>query len=348
MSAFNGGTVTLTTTASNVTASFTGSIAAGVLTASSVSGTLHVNDIVAYTGDLPAFLVVLTVNGGGTYNLTFDGSTVATGITRSSQAMFTVGRTLTFASVPTALTDLTYYSNHTRYVNNLTAPGSLYLNGDIGGPRINTLVPATSTTVTLTFVVGVVSSGDVIEFPLFNRGNIWFPPGDYYISEPIDIGAPRSTSAFASFTGTQGQSIIRGSFDDYLIKRTLPDSQGSFGGGHHISGLTLINSTAGGGGIRIGAALGASVIDCDITADYCINEGNYDDDVAAGGHGWGASLELAIENCTLRALTARRSGSTGIAKAANGPITNCTFMNFDTAARTYGQEGCAAFQGLLF
>jgi hypothetical protein len=115
MSAFNGGTVTLTTTASNVTASFTGSIAAGVLTASSVSGTLHVNDIVAYTGDLPAFLVVLTVNGGGTYNLTFDGSTVATGITRSSQAMFTVGRTLTFASVPTALTDLTYYSNHTRY-----------------------------------------------------------------------------------------------------------------------------------------------------------------------------------------------------------------------------------------
>jgi hypothetical protein len=348
MAAYNHDNILLVTTASNVTASFTGSITNGVLTTSGMGGTLSVNDIIAYTGDLPVFLVVLTVNGGGSYNLTFNGVTTATGITRGSQSMFGVGRTLTFANVPGQLTDLSYYSNHARNVNDLTTPGSLYLNGDLGAPRINTSVPATSTTVTLSFVVGVVAAGSTIEFTLANKGTIVFPPGEYLISEPIDVGAIRFTQSYFVFEGTTGETIIRGNFVEYLIKRGLPDSQGSFGGGHLFQGLTLINEAAGGGGIRIGAALSGAIRDCDITADYCINEGNYDDDVLAGGHGWGASLEYSIKDCLLRPYHARRTGSTGIAKAANGLVANVTFTDFDIAARTYGQEGCAVFVGCRF
>src|SRR5690242_11000182 len=174
-----------------------------------------------------------------------------------------------------------------------------------------------------------------------NRGLLYFPPGTYYVSGPIDISQSLS---FVGLLGHAGASTIIGNFGDYIIKRYLASTE-AWSGGHTIEKLTIINSHVNGGGIRIGACVGAAIRDCDITANFGINTVN-NDGLIEGGY-WG-SLEISIDNCNFRAYNALASGSFGIARSANGPTTNCTFNNFDTGMRTFGGQGTMQIYGCSF
>jgi len=178
-----------------------------------------------------------------------------------------------------------------------------------------------------------------------SRGCLYFPPGTYYVSGPIDIS---TTSTTVYILGSMGASTLVGNFADYVIKRYFlgPDLGGS---GHVIEKLTIINSNALGGGIRIGGCVGAAVRDCDITANFGIDTDNSDVFGPPGGPGaYWYSVEVSIENCHMRAYTALATGSTGMARGGNGPTSNCTFKNFDTALRTYGGQGAHNYFGCYF
>lgn len=184
-----------------------------------------------------------------------------------------------------------------------------------------------------------------------NRGKLYFPPGIYYVSGPIDISTPVSS---VHVLGHIGASTIVGNFADYVIKRYRATTFAT-GTPHIIEKLTIINQHARGGGIRLGMCVGAAIRDCDITANFAISTDNSDvfgppgDELAFEGPGaYWYSLEISISNCNLRPYSALAANSTGIARGANGPTTNCTFTNFDTAIRAYGGQGCMTFQGCYF
>jgi Pectate lyase superfamily protein len=178
-----------------------------------------------------------------------------------------------------------------------------------------------------------------------NRGVVYFPPGAYYVSAPIDIS---TVSSFVNFLGCLGLSTIIGNFSDYVIKRYL-DGSNAVSGGHVVEKLTIINQHASGGGIRLGVSVGAAIRDCDITANFGIDTDNSDVFGPPGDPGayWG-SLDISIENCNLRAYNALASGSTGLARDSNGPTINCTFKDFDTAYRTFGGQGGQSVLGCYF
>jgi hypothetical protein len=178
-----------------------------------------------------------------------------------------------------------------------------------------------------------------------NRGKLYFPPGTYYVSAPIDIS---TLSSFVHLLGDMGASTIVGNFADYIIKRYLLGSNAQ-SGGHIVERLRIINRHASGGGIRMGVSVGAAIRDCDITANFCIDTDNSDVFGPPGDPGaYWYSLEVSISNCNLRSYSALAAGSTGLARGANGPTTNCTFTNFDAAIRAYGGQGGMTFQGCYF
>src|SRR6185369_5203541 len=55
------------------------------------------------------------------------------------------------------------------------------------------------------------------------RGTIYFPPGAYYVSAPIDFSAPSDVDSgpFLRLLGEMGLTIIVGDFADYVVKRSL-------------------------------------------------------------------------------------------------------------------------------
>src|ERR1043166_9138989 len=131
----------------------------------------------------------------------------------------------------------------------------------------------------------------------FYRGTVYFPPGTYYVSAPIDFSAilsPLDTGPFVQFVGELGLSTVVGDFSDYVFKRGI-DSTPRWQGGHCIEKLTIINRHTGGGGIRLGACEVCAIRDCDITADIAINDDNTDAFIDSGNTN--GSFELVIENC---------------------------------------------------
>lgn len=182
-----------------------------------------------------------------------------------------------------------------------------------------------------------------------NRGTLYFPPGTYNVSRPIDISDTDATHhTYICLLGQMGLSTITGNFADYIIKRYLLGSN-AVSGGHIIEKLTIINQHASGGGIRLGVSVGAAIRDCDITANRGITTDNSDTYGPPGDPGaYWYSLETCIENCQLRAYSALASGSIGLARGANGPTTNCTFNDFDKAFITYGGQGLIPIQGCYF
>ena len=214
MAAFNAGRITLTVTGSNQTASFTGSVSGANLTASSVTGTINVGDTITDNNvNLPRFVTILSGPGGGAGVYVLSSSIGPI----SSQAMFTVNNTLTFASVPTAIS--------TQYIaqdlNNLLALG-LPIGQNPGFPNANVDCPTpastTSTTVTMRFVTGVVQVGDVIQFDLANRATVYFPPGTYTVSAPINFFVFTNSNCNCHFAGEMGLSTITGNFADYVFE----------------------------------------------------------------------------------------------------------------------------------
>jgi hypothetical protein len=206
-----------------------------------------------------------------------------------------VGNTITFASVPATITSR-------MFATDVTNPSALTESGAF-------VVSITGTTVTLRSIVeGAVHAGDVLTFNIFNKGKIYFPPGTYYISAPIDVSPAEDGSGqvYFQFIGELGASTIVGDFADYIIKRGLSTNGNSWGGaGHIVEKLTLINRNANGGGIRMGACVGAAIRDCDITANFGINTVNSDTEFTDGVNTFfSGSLEVTIDNCNLRAYNA--------------------------------------------
>lgn len=87
-----------------------------------------------------------------------------------------------------------------------------------------------------------------------NRGTIFFPPGTYLVSAPIDFSGPNiitGTNVIVSFVGVLGASTVIGNFADYVFKRALNDTNG-FSGCHTVENLTVINANANGGRHSLG------------------------------------------------------------------------------------------------
>ena len=169
------------------------------------------------------------------------------------------------------------------------------------------------------------------------RGTIYFPPGNYYVSQPIDFSG---ANIGAFFRGEFGASTVTGNFPDYVFKRALGDTAGD-SSGHIVENLTIINTHANGGGVRMGAAVGAAVRNCVITANQGINTAS--NDTQAGV----ATQEGNIENCTL-SPGSNVTGSNGILSVSDGPILNCTVTGYETGARFWGQAGSQNVLGCRF
>lgn len=327
MAAFNKGQISLVTTASNIISSFTGSISGTNLTVSAVSsGTIGVGEGVVSSGFSTHITSQTSGTPGGVGVYVVDvNQTVASG------SMKTVTPTMTFASVPATVV-------FAMYAIDVTTPTAF-------ADTFPIVLATTATTVTLSYIVGVVNSGDTITFNISSKGTLYFPPGAYYVSAPIDISA---FGTFINFLGCMGASTIVGNFGDYVIKRYLLGTNAT-SGGHVVEKLTIINQHATGGGIRMGVCVGAAIRDCDITANYGIDTDNSDVFGPPDGPGayWG-SLDITIDNCQFRAYNALASGSTGLARDSNGATLNCTFKDFDTAYRVFGGQGGQSVLGCYF
>lgn len=179
-----------------------------------------------------------------------------------------------------------------------------------------------------------------------NRGTLYFPPGTYYVSGPIDISGHNTVGV----TGEFGASTIVGDFADYIFYRGTPgDSSATYTFGNAVENLILINNHAGGGGIRLGECVGAAIRNCDITADHCINTDERDFPVVGGGgSAYFGSLEVSVDNCHCRSRNPLAVGSFGFARGADGPTNNCSFKNFDTGMRMFAGQGAMTIQGCYF
>ena len=207
----------------------------------------------------------------------------------------------------------------------------------------------TSTTVTVGNLPGTVLSGQTVTFNLSIKGTIYFPPGTYKISAPIDVSCREDgqNQTYWNFLGCLGASIITANFADYIFKFATINNGNSWSDNRRvIEKLTLVNTNVAGGGIRLGCSICSSVRDCDITANFGINSTPYD--TPSPGDNYSGSLEMCIDNCNFRAHDALLTGSFGSARCANGPTINCTFKDFETGARNFAGEGSMHYQGCLF
>lgn len=182
-----------------------------------------------------------------------------------------------------------------------------------------------------------VQPGDQIQFTLVNRGTIFFPAGNYFTSQSLDMSGANDTVVLL---GVGAASQITGNFADYVIRRQTTDTDGS-GGGHDIQKLAVVNTNPAGGGIRWGRCSQLIIRDCFVTANLGINTAS--SDTVAGVSSIGGS----IENCVL-SPGANPINSIGIMSVTAGPIRNCTMTGFATGAMTWGQEGGQSFQGCQF
>lgn len=173
-----------------------------------------------------------------------------------------------------------------------------------------------------------------------NRGTIYFPPGTYRVSQPIDFSGVAVSS---HWLGNLGASTIVGNFADYVLKRGINDTD-SQSGGHVVEKLTVINSHPNGCGIRLGQSVGAAIRDCVVTANQGINTANTDNKIANAY--WG-SLEVSIENCTV-SPGANTAGSQGILAFADGPVLNCRIVGFDVGMKIWGGQGAQVIMGCYF
>jgi hypothetical protein len=174
------------------------------------------------------------------------------------------------------------------------------------------------------------------------RGTIFFPPGTYYVSQPVNVGGvdDPSSGVYADFMGVGGESVITGNFSDYILKRALASTDG-YRGNHNIANLSFVNTHPTGGGIRWGMNVGASIRDCIVTANLGINTAS--DDLVAGV----VSQEVSIENCML-SPGSNPTGSIGIMSVSDGPILNCTIIGFSSGMRLWGQQGGQTVMGCRF
>ena len=216
------------------------------------------------------------------------------------------------------------------YVVDTTTPGNL----DVGV----TVQSTTSTTVTLNGSAASVGSGETITFNIQNKGTIFFPPGNYYIAQPLAFSQYNVDDNFV-LSGVVGASTISGNFSDYIFNRDSTDlfTPGN-SGCHVIEKLNFVNTNATGGGIRFGLCVGGAIRDCNVTANLGINTGNTNEL---------GSLEITIKNCQL-SPGSNPSGSIGLMLLADGPVINCYINGFAKGAICWGNQGGQTLHGCRF
>lgn len=173
-----------------------------------------------------------------------------------------------------------------------------------------------------------------------NTTLLFFPPGTYYVSQPLNFGDINSINTNVSLQGVGPLSVITGNFADYVIKRGANTSGGEEGS-HTISDLAVTNTNAAGGAIRWGLNTGAALRNLLITANLGINTASID----AGGSI--TSQETSIENCIF-SPGSNPTNSIAIMSVANGQIANCSIIGFQTGAMVWGQQGEQMFTGCRF
>ena len=170
-------------------------------------------------------------------------------------------------------------------------------------------------------------------------GTVYFPPGNYYVSGPINFDGSPNANVCIVFLGELGASTITGNFADYILTRTgLGVTEGN---GSVIDKLNIVNTNATGGGIRFGGTIGGAIRNCTITANRGISTYNADTPTYFG------SFEVSIESCTL-SPGVHVSGSQGIATEADGPIINCSIIGYETGLSTAGNEANQNIVGCYF
>lgn len=171
------------------------------------------------------------------------------------------------------------------------------------------------------------------------QGTIYFPPGTYLVSQPINLFLSTLNNLSIVLSGEIGVSVITGNFADYIISRASGNGADIL----VIEGLTITNNNATGGGIRIGGnAAGVAIRDCTVTANQGIS--TYSSD---SGPSYFGAFETIIENCTLNPGS-NTSSSQGIMMQSDGPIVNCSLTNFTVGILAASQEGSMEIAGCYF
>ncbi len=241
----------------------------------------------------------------------------------------TGGDTLHFASVPASIKTISMFAL------NVTNPSSIVLTGIV--------LAIGATTVTVQGISQIVQTGDVITFNVFNKGTIYFPPGNYIVSQPINWVIEQADRVTALWLGEFGASTITGNFADYVISR---GGDGSSNANENVvENLNIVNTNAAGGGIRLAMTTGGAIRNCSITANKGINTVGLDDRSILGAYF--GSFEISIENCKL-SPGSNVSGSQGILAMANGPIMNCQFIGLEFGIQTFGGQGAQNIMGCYF
>ena len=166
-----------------------------------------------------------------------------------------------------------------------------------------------------------------------NRGIIYFPPGNYYVSQTISFEGsnPGNDNVNAIFLGEMNISTVTGNFTGFVFDRPA----GTGANTTVFDKLTVVNTNATGGGIRLGGTTGSAIRNCNVTANQAIS--TYNGDLTG-------FLDNCIENCVL-SPGSNVSGSIGIADPNNGPILNCRIIGFENGIAAAANEGAQCVMG---
>lgn len=166
-----------------------------------------------------------------------------------------------------------------------------------------------------------------------DRGTLYFPPGTYLVSQPIDFTGTPGAQCAINWRGELALSTITGNFADFIFKSSTQKPLSS------LDKLNIVNTNATGGGITFSSDNNyTSIRNCTFAANRGILQGD--------GSG-GGPLDCAIENCIF-GPGSNQTNSYGIFVASNGPFTNCRFIGLDTGMFIAGQEGAAVITGCYF
>ncbi len=160
-----------------------------------------------------------------------------------------------------------------------------------------------------------------------NRGLIFFPPGIYRTTAPITVATAGVVSI--RFAGCGNASVIGGSVNGYVFDRSVA-SYNPAGSIFTFDGMIINNTFAGGGAIRLGNTVCASVSNCEIAADMGIicTQSTGDRNLAA--------FTTTITSCLLQPWNNWAIGSVGICVVNNSTVIDCDVSRFDKGVILYG------------
>lgn len=318
-----------------------------VLALSGLSGSINVNDYLINNGGTDASPRTLNFNtqiqsslGGGNYVVdggqfgnVISSNTFVAGQNAISQSMMTVGATVSVTPSASSLPGQYGFD-----VNNSTVAGNGYsvVNNAFPSAMQPLAFPPGATVSFEAGVGGLINIGDSIGInSATGRGVIFFPPGNYTTSQPIDFS---SGQIQVIFLGSMAASTVTGNFNDYVFKQN-----GVINNNSVIEKLGIVNTNATGGAVRFGGNQPGTIRDCNIIANRGINDYNFD----FNQPGFFGSFEFSIENCTL-SPGANAAGSYAIMKQSDGQIQNCRIIGYQNGISFCGGEGAQVVLGCYF